>query len=181
MENRRKQLRVFFACFLRSSSRAQRAAQQLAANYYGFAGFPSAVLLSFGPLSDALVTVISARFSWVPLLYWHWSFLGIVQKFYPIHILRIVLLMICSTMAAPRCVMLPTFACFPRYFRILSICIGNLEIGGVSLLSDSVSTLNQRCQFCQRCQRCQHCHLYRLCWAVLFIIIINVSGGKRTE
>ena len=57
MENRRKQLRVFFACFLRSSSRAQRAAQQLAANYYGFASFPLStfVCLFFGPLSDGAV------------------------------------------------------------------------------------------------------------------------------
>ena len=40
-----------------------------------------------------------------------WSFLGFVRDFYLIYILRVVLLMICSTMAAERGVRLPCFAC----------------------------------------------------------------------
>ena len=112
MENRRKQLRVFFACFLRSSSRAQRAAQQLAANYYGFAGFPEFMFVFFfGPFSEARLTGFFNEVLFGSAFFKKWSFLGIVRNFYFINILRVVLLMICITMAAKRGVRLPIIAC----------------------------------------------------------------------
>ena len=54
-----------------------------------------------------------------------WSFLGIVRNFYFINILRVVLLMICITMAAKRSVRLLIFACQTENVRILSICTWN--------------------------------------------------------
>ena len=50
-------------------SRAREAEQQLAANHYGFDGFPESmfVFFFFGLFSEARVTVFSARFSLVPL------------------------------------------------------------------------------------------------------------------
>ena len=90
-------------------SRAREAEQQLAANYYGFDGFPEPMFI--GPFSEARLTVFLARFCLVPLFLRKWSFLGIVRNFYLINILRVDLLMICITMAAKRGVRLPIFAC----------------------------------------------------------------------
>ena len=94
-------------------SRAREAGQQLAANYYGFAGFPEFMFVFFfGPFSEARLTgFFSEVLFGSAFLLGSGPILGIVRNFYFINILRVVLLMICNTMAAARGVRLPIFAC----------------------------------------------------------------------
>ena len=105
-------------------SRVREAEQQLAANLYGFAGFPEFMFVFF--LRSLLRSATNRFFQrdalWFRFFLRKWSFLGIVRNFYLINILRVVLLMICITMAAKRSVRLLIFACQTENVRILSIC-----------------------------------------------------------
>ena len=94
-------------------TRAREAEQQLAANYYGFAGIPESMFVFFfGPFSEARLTGFFSEVLFGSAFFLSkLSFLGIVRNFYLINILRVVLLMIRSTMAAKRGVRLPIFAC----------------------------------------------------------------------
>ena len=60
-------------------SRARESEQHLAANYYGFAGFPSStfVFCFFGPLSEARLTGSSSEVLFGCVFLRQWSFLGI--------------------------------------------------------------------------------------------------------
>ena len=108
-------------------SLAQEAEQQLAGNYYGFVGIPSAtfVFFFFSPLSEARITGFSTRF-FIPLSSQALVLSRIIRNFYLINVLRVATLMMSSTMAVPRGVRLRIFACNTKHFRILSICTGNL-------------------------------------------------------
>ena len=87
--------------------RARETEQQLAANLYGFAGFPE---FMFVFLLRSLLRSATNRFFqrgsfWFRFFLRKWSFLGFVRDF------CLIKLMIYSTMAAERGVRLPCFAC----------------------------------------------------------------------
>ena len=77
-------------------SRAREAEQQLAANCYGFAGFPEFMFVFFfGPFSEARLTGFCNEVLFGSAFFLRkWSFLGFVRNFYFINILRVVLLLI---------------------------------------------------------------------------------------
>ncbi len=125
VEKGRRMKKMKTSTMLRARSWAATGCQLLWIRWFSFIYVRLFLLRSF--VRSATNRFFQRVSVWFRFFLRKWSFLGIVRNLYLINILRVVILMIRSSMAAPRGGRLPIFVCKTKDFRILSICTWNLS------------------------------------------------------